>query len=120
MVHRQRGPDLPDLLVRLLRADQVVHAEHYRQNVAQALALDLHGGPEARVEGGGDPCGAEVGARIQLRKRFGAFEADELAEVAGDVEVEQRDEDCLPDGELGREQRGYAPEQRWAVAVASA
>ena len=30
MVHRQRGPDLPDLLVRLLRADQVVHAEHYR------------------------------------------------------------------------------------------
>lgn len=55
-----------------------------------------------------------------MRKRFGAFEADELAEVAGDVEVEQRDEDCLPDGELGREQRGYAPEQRWAVAVASA
>jgi hypothetical protein len=50
---------------------------------------------------------------------LGAFEADELAEVAGDVEVEQRDEDGLPDGELGGEERGDAAEERRAVAVAS-
>lgn len=104
MINRQRRPDLPNLLVRLLRAQEIIYAEHHGQEVAQAFALDLHGGPEARVEGGGDPCCAKVGARVQVGERLGAFEANELAEVAGDVEVEQRDEDGLPDGELRGEE----------------
>lgn len=101
MVDRQRGPDLAHLLVGLLSADEVVDAKHNGQEVAYALALDLHGRPEARVERGGDPCGAEIGPRVQRCERFGALEAYELAEVAGDIEVEKRDEDGLPDCELG-------------------
>lgn len=119
VVHCQRRADLPDFFVRLLSAYQVVDAEDDGQQVSRALSLDLHGRPEARVQGRRDPCRAKVGARVEVCKRFGALEADKLAEVACDVEVEERDEDGLPDGELLGEEAGDAAEDWRPVAVTS-
>jgi len=78
----------------------------------------VHGGPEAGVEGGGEPCGAEEGARVEVGERFGALEAGELAKVARDVEGEEGGDDGLPGGQAGGEGGGEAADQGRAVAVA--
>lgn len=119
MVYGHRTSHLPHLLICLLRAYHIVYAAHQGHEISQSLPLYPHSGPEARVERRRNPCCAEVGARVEVRKGLRALEAYELAEVAGEVEVEERDEEGLPCGELVREDGGDAANEGWAVAVAS-
>ena len=115
----KRRSNLADFLVGLLGTYQVVYAEDDRQQIPDALALNPHSRPEACVQRSRDPCSAEVGARVEAREGLWALEAYELAEVAGNVEVEESYEDGLPDGEFLGEEGGYAAEDWWAMAVAS-
>jgi hypothetical protein len=119
MIHREGRPDLSDFLVGLLRTDHIVYAEHYTEEISHAFPLDAHSGPEASVQRRSDPCSTEVRSRIEVRERLGALEAKKFAEVAGNVEVDEGDEDCLPDGDLLGEEGGDAAEDRWAMTVAS-
>lgn len=112
--------NLADLFVGLLGAGEVVAGAGDAGEVAQPGAADVHGGPEAGVEGRGEPCGAEEGARVEVRQRLGALEAGELAEVAGDVEGEEGCHDGLPGGQAGGEGGGEAADEGRAVTVASA
>lgn len=119
MIDGKRRSNLADFLVGLLGTYQVVYAEDDRQQIPDALALNPHSRPEACVQRSRDPCSAEVGARVEAREGLWALEAYELAEVAGNVEVEESYEDGLPDGEFLGEEGGYAAEDWWAMAVAS-
>ena len=120
MIHSERSPNLPNFFVRLLCTYQVIYAEHNRQQIPNALSLDLHSRPEARVQRSCNPCGTEVGARVEICERFGAFETDELAKVASNVQVEESDEDRLPDCEFSREKCRDATKDRRAMTVAPA
>jgi hypothetical protein len=119
MIDCERSSDFPDLLVCLLSANHVVYAEHYAQKVPRALPLDSHGRPEASVQRCCDPCGAKVRTRVEVCEWFGAFEAEELAEVASNVQIDQRDEDRLPYGKLPGQKRRDAAEDRWSMAITS-
>lgn len=59
----------------------------------------MHSSPETRIQRCSDPCRSEVGARVEVRQRLWTFQAYELAEVAGYVEVDERQHDCLPSAE---------------------
>ena len=120
MVHGQGGTNFAHLLVGLLGADQVIEAEDHGQEVADGLAAYAHGGPEAGIQGRGDPCGAEVRAAVEVGEGLWAFEADELSEVAGNVQVEEGDQHGLPDSQLSGDEGGHAADQRRAVTVAPA
>ena len=89
-----------DLLVGLLGCEKIVRAEYQRSDIPEPLRFDPHGGPESRIQGCGDPCGAEERARVDVGKRLGAVEAGNLGEVAADVEPEEDCDSCLPDGHI--------------------
>jgi len=105
MLHSQGGSDFANLLVGLLSTNHIVNTEDDGQEVTERFAANAHGAPEAGIEGGGDPCCTEVGVRVEVRERLRALEADQFAKVACDVEVEQSDEDGLPDCQLLRQHR---------------
>jgi hypothetical protein len=119
MIHRERRSNFPHLLIRLLRTYHVVYAKHNRQQIPHTLPFYPHGRPEASVQRSRNPGSAKVGARVQTREGLGTLEANELAKITCDVEVEERYEDGLPDSEFLGEEGGYSAEDWWAMTVAS-
>ena len=119
MVHRQHGADLAHLLIRLLRSNQVVDRKDNTREVPYVLIADLHGGPEPSVKRGRDPCCAEVGAAVEVREGLGGLEADDLGEVAADVEPEEGEDDGLPGGQAAGEAGGEAANEVRAMFVTS-
>lgn len=119
MLDRQRASDLSDFLVRGFSAHEVVYAEHHAQHIARPFGTHAHGGPEAGVQGRGNPCCAEVGPVVEVCEGLGALEAHELGEVAEDVEIETCEDDGLPGCEALGEETGEAADYGRTVEVRS-
>ena len=77
----------------------------------------MHGTPEPGVQGSSEPCCAKVGTCIEIGKWLGALETHELAEVAGDVEVEEGQNESLPCCKTAGESLGKTTKERWAMLI---
>ena len=100
MFNREHAPDLSDFFICLFSCYQVVAGEDHGSNVPQPFPSDLHGGPEARVERSGDPCGTEIATIVEVGERFRGLEGEDFGKVPAYVEVEKGDDDGLPGSEM--------------------
>ena len=107
MIHRQHSSDLPDFLIGLLGCDEIVEGKQYASEIPQPSPPYPHSGPEPSIQSCCDPCCSEIRSSVEVREGLGAFEANKLAQVPRNIEVEEGYDDGLPrrdeGGELSRD-----------------
>lgn len=96
MIDSQYTAYLPDLLICLLRANQVVYRADEAEKIPCPFPLNVHRGPEAGVQRCGDIGGPEIRTRIEIGERFWTLQPNDLAEIAGHVEPEECKDKGLP------------------------